>query len=559
MAGSKSDDNALMYLPLGGAGEIGMNCYLYGYGPRKQRKWLMVDLGLTFPGPSEPGVDVILPDLTFIAEQSDACVGIVLTHAHEDHFGAVIDLWPSIQVPVYATPFTATLLKAKLAEYGRGLEIPIHEVELDSRFDIGPFNVELITVAHSIPEPNAVCIRTPETTVLHTGDWKLDPDPVAGKPTNIERLKELGEEGVDVLVCDSTNVFRDGVSPSEAEIAKSLKEVIGNCDGRVAVTTFASNVARMKSIAEAAAANDRRLVVAGRAMQRMIGVALETGYLPKGFKFLDQDDYGYQPRDKVLLLCTGSQGESRAAVARIASDTHPHITLTSGDTMVFSSRTIPGNEKSVGSVLNSLAGQGINLITDNEALVHVTGHPRRDELKEIYNWVKPKLLVPMHGEMRHMREHVRFAEANGIPKGMLVRNGDLAQLSADKPKVVDEFPTGRIFRDGRLMLSADDRSVSDRRKLSYVGICVVSIVVSGKGEVLIDPDLVLDGIPEFNRDGKAIDDVAYTAIDGALESIPKQRRRNVETIEKAVSRAARNAIADAWGKKPICKVMVSVI
>ncbi len=559
MAGSKTDDNALMYLPLGGAGEIGMNCYLYGYGPRKQRKWLMVDLGLTFPGPSEPGVDVILPDLTFIAEQSEACVGIVLTHAHEDHFGAVIDLWPSLEVPIYATPFTATLLKAKLAEYGRGLEIPIHEVELNSRFDIGPFNVEMITVAHSIPEPNALCIRTPETTVLHTGDWKLDPDPVAGEPTNISRLKEIGEEGVDVLVCDSTNVFRDGVSPSEAEIAKSLSEVIGGCDGRVAVTTFASNVARMKSIAEAANANDRRLVVAGRAMQRMIGVAVETGYLPKGFTFLDQDDYGYQPRDKVLLLCTGSQGESRAAVARIAADTHPHITLTAGDTMVFSSRTIPGNEKSVGAVLNSLAGQGINLITDNEALVHVTGHPRREELKQIYDWVKPKLLVPMHGEMRHLREHVRFAEANGIAKGMLVRNGDLAQLSGNKPRVIDDFPTGRIFRDGRLMLGAQDRSVSDRRKLSHVGICVVSVVVSPKGDILIDPDLVLDGIPEFNKEGKAIDDLAYTAVDGALESIPKTRRKNVETIEKAVSRAARNAIADAWGKKPICKVMVSVI
>jgi len=559
MAGQKSSGNELVYLPLGGAGEIGMNCYLYGYGPRKKREWLMVDLGITFPGPSEPGVDVILPDITFIAKQAKNCVGLVLTHAHEDHFGAVIDLWPQLEVPVYATPFTATLLKAKLAEYGRGLEIPIHEVALNSRFDVGPFNVEMVTVAHSIPEPNAIVLRTPEMTVLHTGDWKLDPDPVAGEPTNINRLMELGEEGIDVLICDSTNVMRDGSSPSEADIAASLKEVIEACDGRVAVTTFASNVARMKSIAEAARATRRRLVVAGRAMQRMIGVAIETGYLPKDFKYLDQDDHGYQPRDGVLLLCTGSQGESRAAVARIAAETHPHVTLSPGDTMIFSSRTIPGNEKSVGAVMNSLAGQGINLVTDNEALVHVTGHPRREELKQIYAWVKPKLLIPMHGEMRHMHEHVRFAEANGVPKALLVRNGDLAVLDTNKPKVVDQIPSGRVFRDGRLMIDSDDRSVSDRRKLSHVGICVVSVVISGKGDILIDPDLVLDGIPEFNAAGQSIDDVAYKAIDGALESIPKSRRKNPETVEKAVSRAARNAIADAWGKKPICKVMVSVL
>ncbi|MEL7543837.1 MAG: ribonuclease J, partial [Pseudomonadota bacterium] len=307
MPDANTSESELVYLPLGGAGEIGMNCYLYGAGSPRKREWLMVDLGITFPGPSEPGVDVILPDLTFIAEQADKCVGLLLTHAHEDHFGAVIDLWGPMDAPVYATPFTATLLRAKLAEYGRGLELDIREVALNSTFDIGPFALELITVAHSIPEPNAVCIRHGGTTVLHTGDWKLDPEPITGEPTNAARLQELGKEGVDVLICDSTNVFRDGTSPSEGDIAKSISEVVGACDGRVAVTTFASNVARMKSVADAARENDRELIVAGRAMQRMIGVAIETGYLPKSFKFHDQDAYGYQPRDKVLLLCTGSQ------------------------------------------------------------------------------------------------------------------------------------------------------------------------------------------------------------------------------------------------------------
>ncbi|MEL6288863.1 MAG: ribonuclease J [Pseudomonadota bacterium] len=559
MAEDASASTELVFLPLGGAGEIGMNCYLYGAGSKRDRRWLMVDLGITFPGPEAPGVDVILPDITYIAEQVERCEGLLLTHAHEDHFGAVIELWRTFDKPIFATPFTATLLKAKLAAFGAGIELDIREVALGSRFDIGPFDIELVTVAHSIPEPNAVVIRVGETTVLHTGDWKLDPDPITGGPTDIDRLKQLGAEGVDVLICDSTNVFRDGTSPSEVEIAASLRKVIDGCTGRVAVTTFASNVARMKSIADAARATGRTLVVAGRAMQRMIGVAVETGYLAKDFSFHDQDAYGYQPRDKVLLLCTGSQGESRAAMARIAADTHPHITLTSGDTAVFSSRTIPGNEKTVGAVVNALAEQGIEIITDTEALVHVTGHPRREELQQIYDWVKPSHLIPMHGEVRHMKEHVRFAKANGIPDATFVANGSMARLTAGKVEVIESLPSGRIFRDGRLLLDTEDRSVSDRRKLSSVGICVISVVVSAKGEILIDPDVVLDGIPDFNRDGEAMDEIAYKAVDGALESMPKARRKNVETVERAVTRAARSAIGEAWGKKPICKAMVAVI
>ena len=352
----------LVFLPLGGVGEIGMNLYLYGLGSGSDRQWLMVDLGITFPGEREPGVDVIMPDIRFIEEERENLAGIILTHAHEDHFGAVIDLWPRLGVPIYATAFTAGLLKAKIAEWGHNINLPIRTVKQGARFDIGPFDVELVDMTHSIPEPNALVIRTEAGTALHTGDWKLDRDPVVGKLTDEKRLKELGEEGVDVMICDSTNVLREGSSPTEGEIATSLTELIGKAEGRVAVTTFASNVARIKSVGAAAKATERRLLVAGRALNRIINVAIESGHLPQNFKYYGPDDYGYLPRREVLLLCTGSQGENRAALARIANDEHRSIHLAKGDTVIFSSRTIPGNEKSVGFVQNALADLGVEII-----------------------------------------------------------------------------------------------------------------------------------------------------------------------------------------------------
>ncbi|MEE9588141.1 MAG: ribonuclease J, partial [Hyphomicrobiaceae bacterium] len=428
MAKSAQSTEELVYLPLGGAGEIGMNLYLYGLGPPDRRQWLMVDLGVTFPGEYEPGVDIIMPETRFIEEERSQLAGIVLTHAHEDHFGAVIDLWPDLGAPIYSTPFTATLLKTKLAEFGGNQSLPIHEVELGARFQVGSFDLEFVTMAHSIPEPNALAIRTPAGMVVHTGDWKLDPDPVVGAPSDEKRLKELGDEGVDVLVCDSTNVFRDGISPSEAEVGRSLTEIIRAAKYRVAVTTFASNVARILSVARATKEADRHLVVVGRAMLRIIQVARETGKLPKDFRFHEQNEFGYLPREDVVLLCTGSQGESRAALARVSEDQHPHVALAPRDIVVFSSRTIPGNEKAVGRVQNALAAQGIVLVTDNEALVHVTGHPRRGELAEIYKWTRPKSVIPMHGEVRHLEEHARYALANGIEQALPARNGDVIRL-----------------------------------------------------------------------------------------------------------------------------------
>ncbi len=559
----KNGRSELVYLPLGGAGEIGMNLYLYGYGPPERRQWLMVDLGVTFPGDLEPGVDVILPDTRFIEEERSNLVGVVLTHAHEDHFGAVIDLWEDLGAPIYATPFTAALLKTKLAEYGDGLVLPIHEVDTGQPFEVGPFALELIAMAHSIPEPNALAIRTPLGLVVHTGDWKLDPDPVVGPPSDEARLRALGGEdgggGVDVLVCDSTNVFRDGVSPSEAEVGRSLEALIKSAQRRVAVTTFASNIARVLSVANAARAAGREFVVAGRAMLRLIQVAIDTGHLPPDFRFLPQEAYERLPREKVVLMCTGSQGEPRAAVARIAADQHPHISLSPGDRMIFSSRTIPGNEKAVARVQNALCEQGVEVITDAQALVHVTGHPRRGELERIYRWCRPKAVVPMHGEMRHLLEHVRFARACGIEQAIVVRNGDVARLLPGPAAVIDEAPSGRSYRDGDLILEGEDASVRERRKLAYCGIVFVSLALSENGEIVSEAEAVVDGVPSEDDEGVPMEEIVASAVDGALNSIPKARRRDAALVAEAARRAARNAVAAAWGKRPIVKVVVHAV
>ncbi len=549
----------LVFVPLGGVGEIGMNLYLYGYGPSDQRKWLMVDLGVTFPGPDEPGVDVILPDIRFIEEMKRDLVGIVLTHGHEDHIGAVIDLWPRLKVPVYATPFTAELLKAKLAEGGSKREIDIKTVPLKSKLTLGPFAIELINMAHSIPEPTALAIRTPLGLVVHTADWKIDAAPITSAPTDEARLRQLGQEGVDVLVCDSTNAMREGVSPSEEEVGRNLSTIIQSAKQRVAVTIFASNVARMHSVAEAARKAGRELVVAGRAMHRMIQVSQETGILPKNFKFHDQQAFGYFERNRVCLLMTGSQGEPRAALARVAAGEHPEINLAPDDLVVFSSRTIPGNEKAVGRIQNALVDQGVRIVTDNEAVVHVTGHPRRGELKQIYEWTKPKTLVPMHGEARHLEEQGRYALSLGVPAVAQTRNGKMLRFLPGPVQIIDEVPSGRLFRDGNLIVGDDDGPVRERRRLSFAGIVVVSLVVGKNGELAADPQVILDGVPAEDAEGSSIAEIILDEVEGALASLPKGKRRDLAVVQEAARRATRSAIGNAWGKKPICKVMLTVV
>lgn len=559
VAGRGSGGDELVFLALGGLGEIGMNAYLYGLGPEDARRWLMVDCGITFPeGENDPGIDVILPDVRFIEENRADLAGIVITHAHEDHIGAVIELWPRLKAPIYATPFTAGMLKSKLAEYGNSLQIPVHIVALDSRFDVGPFDIEMVSLAHSIPEMSALAIRTPVGMVFHTGDWKLDATPALGAPLDEARMVKLGNEGVLALVIDSTNAFREGVSPSELEVSRSLADIVKRAPRRVAVTTFSSNVARVKAVADAAHAAGRQLVVAGRALHRVIQVAIETGYLPQGFKYLDQDQFTYLDRSDIVLLCTGSQGEPRAALARIADEEHPEISLDKGDIVIFSSRTIPGNEKAVGRIQNNLARAGCDILTDNEALVHVSGHPRRDELRQMYRWMRPKIVVPMHGETRHLKAQAELARDMGIKTVFPLTDGEILRLAPD-PAVIDDAPVGRLFRDGRLLVPETDGPVRERRKLSIVGVVLVSLVLSRKGAVLADPQAVIDGVPAQNADGDDMLDIVLDAVDGTLRSIPPQNRKNPESIAESVRRAVRAAVNEAWGKKPICKVLVNVV
>ena len=550
----------LVFLALGGLGEVGMNCYLYGTGPAGRRRWLMVDLGITFPeGEFDPGVDVIMPDLKFIEANAGALDGLVLTHAHEDHIGAVIELWPRLQCPIYATPFTAAFLKAKIAEQASGLKVPITEIALGGRFAVGPFDCEYVSMSHSIPESSALVIRTAHGAILHTGDWKLDQFPVVGQPADEARLQELGKEGILALIGDSTNAFRDGRSPSELDVAKSLAAIIKRARRRVLVTSFASNVARIRAIADAARASGRHLVVAGRAMHRAIQVAIDTGYLPPGFRWSDQQEFSYLAPDKVLALCTGSQGEPRAALARIADSEHPEVSLSEGDMVIFSSRTIPGNEKAISRIQNKLARIGVEIVGDGEALVHVTGHPRREELRQIYNWIHPRIAVPMHGEVRHLKEHGRIARECGVAEVLTPVNGEMVVLAPGPARIIDEAPVGRLFRDGRLIIPGEGGLVRERRKLAFVGLIAVSLVLSRKGEVLADPEIALDGIPYEDASGADMEDIVFDAVEGCLKGIPPQRRRDVETVREALRRSVRAAVDHAWGKKPIVKVFVAVV
>ncbi|MDA9443450.1 beta-lactamase [Bradyrhizobium sp. CCBAU 51745] len=550
----------LVFAPLGGVGEIGMNLSIYGLGNRHQRSWLAVDLGVSF-GDEEhlPGIDLIMPDISFLEKERKNLMGLVLTHAHEDHFGAIIDLWPKLKCPIYATQFSAALFEAKCAAERNAPVIPVTVVPSGGRIDVGPFNVEFIPVAHSIPEAHALAIHTEAGLVLHTGDWKIDPTPTLGRPTDEKRLRELGEEGVLALIGDSTNAVRDGRSPSEAEVARTIIDLVKSAKGRVAVTTFASNVARIKAVADAAKAADREVVVVGRAMERVVQVARETGYLDGVQNFRSPEIYGHLPQDKVLALCTGSQGEPRAALARIANDDHPEITLNRGDSVIFSSRTIPGNEKAVGSIINNLVLQGVEVLTDRDHLVHVSGHPRRDELRDMISWVKPQLLIPVHGEALHLNEHAKLARAAGVPRVLVIRNGDLVKLGPGDPGVVGEVPSGRLYKDGTILEDSKSRAVVERRRMAFSGCAFVAIAMTAQGELADEPEVDLVGIPEKNRAGETFDDLVFDAVMSTVEGLPKARRRDPDALAESVRRAVRAVINENWGKKPPCLVHVLTV
>jgi ribonuclease J len=546
----------LVFAPLGGVGEIGMNLAIYGFGDERHRRWIAVDFGVAFADDALPGIDLIMPDIRYLTEERRNLLGLVLTHAHEDHFGALLDLWPRLNIPVYATPFTAALIEAKREGEVGAPEIPVNVVPLGGRFSLGPFDIELVSMAHSIPESNGLIIRTPVGAVLHTGDWKIDPTPVIGPPTDEAKLRALGNEGCLALIGDSTNAFREGRSPSEADVAKCLAELIRSAPARVAVTTFASNVARLRAVAQAAAACEREVVLVGRAMERIAQVARETGYLDGIQDFRSAEVYGHLPPDKVLALCTGSQGEPRAALARIAHDDHPEVAFSRGDRVIFSSRAIPGNEKAVMRVINGLVTQGIEVITDRTHLVHVSGHPRVSELIDMIGWVRPQILIPVHGEALHMAEHAEVARRAGVGKVVLCRDGELVRLAPGDPGKIDEVPAGRLYKDGALVVSAEERTVADRRRLGFAGMVSVALAVNARGDLIGDLRVRLTGIPEAGTLGRRTEELAYDAAVEAFESMPRARRRDPDALAEAIRNAVRAALSAVWNKKPTCHVHV---
>jgi len=545
----------LVFVPLGGLGEIGMNLALYGFGAKQNRKWIMVDCGIGFAGPEQAGIDLIVPDTHFVDKIRPNLLGLIITHAHEDHIGAVADLWSGFKCKLYATPFAAGLLKMKRLSEPGAPEVPIEIVAQGSTISLDPFSVEFVAVAHSIPESCALAIRTPAGTVLHTGDWKIDHDPGLGKVTDGARLSQIGDEGVLALICDSTNILRDGISPSEAEVAKTLREIIVASSGRVVVSTFASNVARMRAVALAAMAAEREVVLVGRSMDRVAMVARECGYLDGIPEFLSMDAFAHLPRSRVVVLATGSQGERRAALARISENDHP-VTLNPGDRVIFSSRTIPGNEREVGRIINNFIRQNIEVITDRSALIHASGHPRRGEVAQFYDWIRPKIAVPAHGEEIHLAEHAKFAIARGIPHVIRARNGDMVLLSADDPAIIDQVPHGRLFKDGNTLLPSDDESLRMRQKLAFAGIVTIALALNDKGDLTGLPDVVLAGLPAKTRGGAALDALIDETLFQTLDSLPRQKRRDADVVSGAIEKAVRNLVGSVWGKKPAVHVLV---
>ena len=549
-----------VFVPLGGVGEIGMNIAMYGFGPPKKRKWLVVDVGVTFPGPELPGVDLVLPDISFAEKVRKDIVGIVITHAHEDHYGALLALWERLKVQVYATPFAADMISSKREGFDGGPDFDVETYEAGDTFTVGPFEIEALHVTHSIPEPVSLAIRTELGVALHTGDWKLDDEPALGKPTDEAHFRRLGDEGVLALICDSTNAMRDGVSPSEREVGEGIAEVIAKAKGRVFVTTFSSNVGRIRSIALAAQKSGRRVLIMGRSLMRVAQVAEDNGYMDGIHPFLQPNDFQTTDRNKIVVILTGSQGEDRAALARLARDDHPFARISAGDTVVFSSRTIPGNERPILEVRNGLIDQGVAVVEDGrDAIVHVSGHPRINELKQMYEWTRPQIGIPVHGEPQHLAAQAELMGEAGIPSVMSIRDGDMVRLAGGDVEVTGTVPYGRIYKDGRLVGTEEQVGVKQRRVVAAVGHVVVSIVVDRDGDLACDADLQAIGLPSRTPRGEDMEDALFEAAMEAFDGLARKRRRDVEVIENAVEKAVRNTARGIWGKKPWVTVMVAKV
>lgn len=550
----------LVFLPLGGCGEIGMNLNAYGFGPPENRRWILVDVGVTFGGVDTPGIDIITPDPAFFEDQGDQIDAVFLTHAHEDHIGAIALIYPRLntRAPIYATAFTAHLAAAKLMERGVP-DVDVSIVPIGGTVDAGPFSVRYVTLTHSIPEPNALAITTEFGTILHTGDWKIDPDPQLGPETDIEGLKQLGDDGVLAMICDSTNVFVEGESGSEGTVRKSLTQLIGSLKGRVAVTTFASNVARVATVIEAARQAGRSVCLLGRSMHRITDAAIVTGVIKNIPDLVDEESAGSFPDDNILFLCTGSQGESRAALGRIARGDHRHVSLGEGDTVIFSSRVIPGNEREIFAMQNDLAERGVRIITDRMTAdpIHVSGHPARDELRQMYQWVRPKIAVPVHGERRHIVEHAAFAKSLQVQDAVTPRNGDLIRLAPGGAKIVDGVPAGRLYLDGDRLVPAESEGIRERRAIAYNGYVSIGVAFDEDGDLVDGPIVVSRGLSE--PDGRSADESLIEideAAEDALQSLKRRKRLDDAEVERTLVRAVRKASLRCFGRKPVIDVNV---
>jgi ribonuclease J len=539
----------LLFLPLGGAGEIGMNLNLYGHAG----KWLMVDLGVTFGDEATPGIEVIMPDPRFIEERRGDLAGLVLTHAHEDHLGAVPYLWDRLGCPIWATPFTAAVLRRKLHDSEIAGRVPIIEVPMSGRFQAGPFEIELVTLTHSIPEPNALVIRTGAGTVLHSGDWKFDPEPLVGPAADIDALRRLGEERILALVCDSTNALVAGHSGSEAAVREELIRLFGRFEQRIAVACFASNVARLESVVHAALAHDRHVALVGRSMRRIVEAAQETGYLTGLPPFVSEHDAGYLPREKVALLCTGSQGEPRSALARIARNDHPQVTLDPGDAVIFSSRVIPGNEKAIGALQNDLARLEVEIVTAEDEPVHVSGHPAREELARMYQLVRPRIAIPVHGERRHLEAHARLAEECQVPQAIAAENGRMIRLAPGPAEVAGEVAFGRLGLDGSALVSLGGALIKHRHRISASGSAVATLVMGRDGRLLAEPQVTLHGLVDPEAAGAALGSAA-AAVRSAVEALNAAQRGDDAAVKEAARLAVRRYIHAERGKKPLTDV-----
>jgi len=550
-------EDELIFLPLGGSGEIGMNMNLYGIAGQ----WLLVDLGVTFANGEQPGIELITPDPTYIEERRDNLAGLILTHAHEDHLGAVAHLWPRLRCPVWATPFAAALLRNKLEEAGLLLEVPLHIIQPGEQLQIGPFGIDFIALTHSTLEMNALAIRTKAGLVLHTGDWKLDPDPLVGPKSDEDALRRLGDEGVMAMIGDSTNALNDGTSGSEADVLDSLMRICADRTGRIAVASFASNVARIDTVARVAAAHDRHLVLVGRSLWRIVAAAKECGYLNDLPPFLTDDEGAYLPPEKVMFMCTGCQGESRAALARIAHGDHRHVVFEQGDLVIFSSRVIPGNEMAISRVRNRLLWNGVEVIGEDEPGVHVSGHPCRDELAEMYRLVRPRIAVPVHGEYQHMLAHAELARSLQVPEAVVIENGQALRLAPGAAEVVAEVQSGRCYVDGDVVVPANDDGVRTRRKLMFSGAAVVILVADDAGALLADPELVFQGLAgegmgEDEKGTSALAEEAERAVEAAVDELPASARKDDGRMTEAARIALRRLIRDRLGKRAVVEARI---